>query len=277
MQQPAIATYRFRLGRTAYIRNAVRCWLLLGTLLISALAAIALSIPLWNSYAHTLTPYLKWQDEIVILLGCIIFIASIGCVLVARLLFALHAGHHKSMVTLEEGRFLTVRDLAAENIASIISALRTAVWCFGTVLVALFPAVLPGWTLHMADPVLAVLTTGLALLLCLGGLVLTVGAIGCIIMGCVGLISFCQKLGAPQRYELVNGTGMRIDRHLLTIICPGSSESVIDLKLLNPEDRSELLTLLRERWLGKSNAWNLSLGEEPESTADDPEYSKALV
>ncbi len=150
------------------------------------------------------------------------------------------------MLTLVRNRSLTVRDLSAENFVSVLWMMNSAFWCFVAVLVGLLPEVLIQWTLHLSNLLLAILTTALTVVLGIGGLALSLVAIGFIVLSLVGVVSFCRKLGAPQTYELGNRTVLHINRLVLTIMSPGKQESIIDLKLLDPADQTTLLSLLSE-------------------------------
>ena len=174
MIQPAIDAYRFCLGRSQYKRVRARGWLFFGGFLIVALCSLVLGGCLWRTYTHTFTPYLKWQDALVTLLWFISFVSFGGSVAVVRFLCALHAGYSKDMLMLAGDNTLTVRDLSHENLISIFWMVNSAFWCFVVVLVGLVPLILIEWTLHIPAPVLAVLATGLAIILSLAGLTISI-------------------------------------------------------------------------------------------------------
>src|SRR5712692_10398554 len=91
MIQSAANTYLFRLGRPSYRRISLLAWLLFAGYLLCAVVSAALGMRLYPTYAHTFTPYLKWQDALVALCWYITFISLGGCVLIGRFLFALRA------------------------------------------------------------------------------------------------------------------------------------------------------------------------------------------
>jgi hypothetical protein len=103
--------------------------------------------------------------------------------------------------------------------------------------------------MHLANPVTMVVTTGLAMLLSLAGIVVSIVALSFIVIGCVGCISFCRKLGSSHTYQLNGQATLRIDNFVLTISYPGSPESLVDLNLLAAEDQRQLLALLHKRWM----------------------------
>jgi MFS family permease len=262
MVQPVINAYRFCLGRSQYKRVRARGWLFFGGFLLVALGALVLGGLLWGTYTHTFTPYLKWQDALVALLWFIAFASLGGSITVVRFLCALHAGYRQGMLTLTDDNTLTVRDLSHENLISIFWMVNSAFWCFVVVLVGLVPLILIEWTLHLPTPALAVLATGLAIILSLAGLAVSIIAAGFIVIGCIGAVSFCRKVGSSHVYKLSSEITLRIDNFVLTIICPGKAESMIELDLLTPGDQCDLLSLLYKRWKGALGQWNPELGEE---------------
>jgi hypothetical protein len=265
MKQPVIDADRFRLGWRSYMRAGTLGLLMLSGLILSAIATLSGGIALWTHYDHNFTLYLKWQDALVALLWFITFLALGGCALVIRFLYALHAGYRHHMITLVGNSSLTVRDLSPHNLASIFWMLNSAFWCFVAALIGLLPAILIGWTSHLSSLFLAIVLTGLAALLSLVGLVVSIVAISFIIIGCVGAISFARKLGAAQSYKLTTQAVLRIDEFVLTIIYPGTSETMVDLNLLDKEDQRRLLSLLHTRWIDAQQIWNPALGEEIEA------------
>lgn len=244
--QLAQDTYRFDLGRAQYLRIRTMGALFFCTLIVFACVAIAVGILLWKSYPHDFTPYLKWQDALLSLSWFIAFIALGGSVLVVRFLHALRAGYTQGMVTLVENSAITVRDLSAENLKSIFWIMNSAFWCFVAVLIGLLPIMLIGWTLHLSNIVLAILTTSIAIVLSLAGFVVSIIAAAFIVVGCVGLVSFCRKLGSSHTYQLNKQAMIRIDNFTLTITSPGATESVVDLNLLASDDQYRLQKLVRK-------------------------------
>jgi len=262
MIQSSENTYHFHLERTVYLSIAVRGWLLCWTFLSSAALALLAGQMLWPTYPHTFTFYLKWQDALEALLWFIAFITVGGSVFIVRFLYALSAGYRKGMLTLAGNKALIVRDLSPENLGSIFWMMHSAFWCFVAVLVGLLPEMLLGWTMHLPNIMLVVLATGVVLVLSLAGLVISVVAASFIFVGCIGVISFCRKLGAPYTYKLSNHTIVRIDNFVLTIIYPNTPEALIDLNLLAADEQRKVLALLQRGWVGEQRAWNPELGKE---------------
>jgi hypothetical protein len=195
-----------------------------------------------------------------------------GGVAVIRFLCALHAGYSKDMFVLAEDNTLTVRDLSHENLISIFWMVNSTFWCFVVVLVGLVPLILIEWTLRLASPVLAVLATGLAIILSLAGLAISLIAAAFIVIGCIGAVSFCRKVGSSHVYKLSSELTLRIDSFVLTIICPGMAESMIELDLLTPDDQRDLLALLYKRWQDMLGVWNPELGEEITQALEQAEH-----
>ena len=265
---------RFRPGRSAYQRIIARSWLMLMGLLSLALITLVLGIVMWKTYNHHFTFYLKWQDALVSLLWFISFLGVGGSVMAGRFLYAVHTGRAEGMIVLIDNQHLVARDLSSLNLASIFWMLHSTFWCFVAFLLGLVPAILIGWTLHIANHGLMIFTTILAGLLSLGGFAVSVGATVCIVVGCVGAISFTRKLGAAQHYVLNNRTILRIDDFVLTISHPGTEEALVDLNLLDKADQQKLLSLLHERWVGGQGDWNPELGEEIEAALHDRELQR---
>jgi hypothetical protein len=232
---------------------------------------------LWKTYTHTFTPYLKWQDALAALLGFISFVSFGGSIAVVRFLCALRAGYSKDMLMLAGDNTLTVRDLSHENLISIFWMVNSAFWCFVVVLVGLLPLVLIEWTLHLPSPVLAVLATGLAIVLSLAGLAISIISAAFIVIGCIGAASFCRKMGSSHVYKLSSELTLRIDNFVLTIICPGTTESMIELDLLAPGDQRDVLSLLYKRWKDTLGVWNPELGEEITQALEKAEHSIIYV
>jgi hypothetical protein len=264
-------TYCFGLEQAQYKRIRTLGRLFLSGLLVCMAVSITLGIVLWRTYSHQFTPYLKWQDAFVSLSWFVSFVTLWGSLLVMRFLYALHEGYVKGMVTFEydrrgdnkkSGVAVTVRDLSAENMKSILWMMNSSFWCFVAVLIGLVPAIVVGWTMHMTHPVLAFILTGLAILLFLAGLAVSVVGAAFIVIGLVGSVSFGRKLGSSHTYYLNVQATIRIDNFVLAFIYPGEIESMVDLNLLSSEDRRLLLSLLHKRWLDTEQAWNPELGAE---------------
>ena len=257
--QLAQDTYRFDLGRAQYVRIRIIGLLFFCVLIVSACLGIAAGILLWGSYSHNFTPYLKWQDALLSLSWFIAFISLGGAVMVVRFLHALHAGYTQGMVTLVKNSAITVRDLSAENLKNIFWIMNSAFWCFVAVLVGLLPVMLIGWTLHLSNLTLAILTTSIAVLLSLAGLVVSIIAASFIIVGCIGLVSFCRKLGSSHTYQLDHQATIRMDNLTLAITYPSMAESVVDMNLFAADDRQQLVSLLRKRWIDTEQIWSSDL------------------
>ncbi len=277
MIHPAADTYLFRLGRAPYRRTLLWGWLLFSGFLVCALVSAVLGAWFFPGYSHAFTPYLKWQDMLVALLWYITFISLGGCVLVVRFLYALRAGYRKGMLALVGDTALTVRDLSHENLSSIFSVVHTALWCFVALLVGLIPEMLIGWTLYLPHPALIVLGTGVATALSLAGLAISLPAASFILIGCIGCVSYCRKMGSRQTYQLTSQATLVIDDFALTITYPDEPESMIDLNLLDADDQRHLLSLLQKRWLDAQRPWNPRLGEEIEAALEEAERSAVLV
>lgn len=276
MKQPASDTNIFHLGRASYNRTRLLGVLMAGILFLGAICSSLGCIWMWGTYSHDFTFYLKWQDALVGLLGFLTYTMLKGDVLIVRFLYALHQGYRRGMFLLGENS-LEARDLSPLNLSSIFWMMNSEFWCFVAVLVGLVPAILIGWTLSITHPLLMVIATGAAILLSLAGLVVSVVAFVFILIGCVGTVSFTKNLGAMQTYELSNRMVLRIDDFQLTIIYPGAQESLIELKLLDKEDRRVLLDLLRARWIDAQQVWNPRLGEEIEQALRESERSAVLA
>jgi hypothetical protein len=262
MIQSATDTYCFNLERSQYMRIRSYAWLCLVGLLVCGFIGVLAGILLWKTYTHTFTPYLKWQDALVSLSWFIPFVALGGSVLIIRFLHALYAGYTEGMVTFIGKDTILVRDLSAENLKSIFWLMNSAFWCFVTALVGLVPAILIGWTLKLANPFLLFSTTGIAIILSIAGVIISIAAASVVVIGFVGGISFGRKLGSSNTYQLNGQATIRIDNFVLTIIYPGNPESMVDLNLLTIDDQRQLLSLLHKRWVAAEQAWNPTLGEE---------------
>jgi len=255
-------THTFYQDRVAYMRTRRLGWLMGGAFFLAALLSFFLGLRVWGTYTHVFTFYLKWQDALVALLWFITFLTLGGGVLVLRFQYAVHVGYVKGVFSLIDTTHIAVRDISAANLASIFWILNASFWCFVTVLVGLVPFILIGWTLHLTSVPLAIVATGLAILLSLAGLVLSVTFSSFIVIGCFGAVSFWQKLGLVLIYELNTHTTVRCDDTILTVIYPDMPESMLDLNVLDKGDKHLLLALLRERWLASEHLWTLTFGDE---------------
>ncbi|MEO8955523.1 MAG: hypothetical protein ABI396_08800 [Ktedonobacteraceae bacterium] len=264
MIQSALHTYLFRLGRKAYIKTGLLGWLLFTAFLVCAVSAAFFGVKLLPTYNHDFTPFLKWQDALVALCCYVSLTSLVGSILIVRFLYALRAGYHKEMLMLSDS-VLTVRDLSHENLSSIFWLVGTALSCFLATLAGLLPEMLLGWTLQLASPLWVVLGSVTMIILSIIGLAIALPSFSFVLIGLVGSISFCQKMGSPHIYRLTDQAALSIDGFVLTIIYPDAPESMIDLNSLNPEDQRLLLCLLRERWLGEQRIWNPELGDEIET------------
>jgi hypothetical protein len=228
------------------------------------------------TYSHAFTLYLKWQDALLALCWYITFDTFVGCVLIARFLYALHVGHRREMIVLSENA-LTVRDLSHENLASIFWLVSTSLSCFVAALVGLIPEMLIGWTWHLSSPVVAVVATVAVILLGIASLAVTLPATSFVIIGFAGAVSFFRNLGSPHIYRLTNQAQLSIDNFVLTIMYPDAPESLIELKSLDADDQRHLLHFLRERWIDSQRSWNPQLGDEIEAALEKTERSAVLV
>jgi MFS family permease len=263
--------YQFNLARQAYTRTSILAWLMCGAFLLCALLGTAGGFLLWPTYAHGFTLYLKWQDALVACCWCVGLVSLGGCILMLRFLYALREGYRQGMLILDGKNMLSGRDLSPKNFASVFWLVATTFSCFVVMLVGLVPAVLIGWTTHLPNIVLLVFATFIAFLLSLGGLILSVPFGAFFVIGLVGGVSFCRKLGALQTYTLSSQTTLRIDGLVLAIIHPDKPESLFDLQMLTPEDQRQALTLLRQRWLEAERPWNPEFGDEIEAALKEAE------
>lgn len=279
MIQSTSNTRTFYQDRAAYTRTRRLGWLLCSAFFLGTLLSLALSLKLWGTYTHVFTFYLKWQDALLALLWFVAFLTLGGCILVLRFLHAVHIGYIKGVFSLVDTTQIMVRDLSAENLASIFWILNAAFWCFVTVLVGLVPIILIGWT-HRITPVpLAFVATTLAVLLSLAGIVLSAVFASFIVVGCFGAVSFWQKLGLVHTYKLNTQTVLRCDENVITVIYPDMPESMFDLNVLDKSEKLILLALLRERWLTSKHSWSLIIndGQESDEAAQDVVPDVALV
>lgn len=277
MIQTAANTYVFYPSSASYIRTRLLGWLLILASFTIAAVFAALAIRLWPTYSHTFTPYLKWQDALFASCWYIVLLLLGGSILVARFLYALHAGYYRGVFILEGDSTIIVRDLSPKNYSSIYWAVGAALSCFMAALVGLVPEILIGWTLHLPHPALVIMCTAGAIALSLAGLAITLVASSFIVIGWVGCVSFCRKMGAPQTYRLTKQTMLRIDGFVLSITHPDQQESMFDLNLLDVEDQHRLLYLLHKHWLDAGRPWNPCLGEEIEAALAETNHFTMLV
>ncbi len=277
MVQPGRDIYRFNLEHSQYTRVRRYAWLFLVGLLICALAGILAGMLVWKTYTHSFTPYLKWQDALVALSWFIPCIALGGGILIVRFLHALRVGYTQGMVIFAQNDTIIVRDLSAENLKSIFWLMNSTFWCFVTALIGLIPAILIGWTVKLSNPLLMISTTGIAILLSIAGVIISIAAATVVVIGCVGGISFGQRLGSSNSYQLNGQATIRIDNFVLTVIYPGNPESMLDLNLLSTADQRQLLALLHKRWVAGEQTWNPTLGEEIARALMGEEKSIVLI
>jgi hypothetical protein len=254
----------FRLKRTAYIRNSLLALLTAAAFLLTIAPLSAAALWLWSSYQHILTPYLKWQDALLALLLYGALIALAGAAMSLRYLYALHMGYRQQMVVIDENS-LTIRDLSHKNLGSIFWMNGTMLLCFLAALGGLIPLMLLGWTLSWSDRLLLVLGSGLAILLSLPGLALSLGMLAllaCILVSC---LSLSRSMGSARTYRLNSHTSLWVHDRMLSILSPGEPESLLELSLLSGADQQRLLSLLRKRWIDADRPWNPALGAEIEA------------
>jgi hypothetical protein len=270
-------TASFRLDRAHYVRIRLLAWVLICVSLVVAAVTALLGVLFWPTYTHTFTLYLKWQDALLAILWFDSFALVWGSVLVARFLFALHAGYHEGMFFVHEDRAITVRDLSPQNLKSIYQMIGTAFSCFLAALIGLIPEILIGWTIHLPHPALVFFGTTAAILLSLAGLAVTAVSVAFIVIGFTGSFSFSRKMGAPHTYELTSQAILRIDGLELTVIYPDKPESLFDLTLLDSEDQRRLLHLLRQRWLDADRPWSLLLDNEIKAALSEAQEAQHTV
>jgi hypothetical protein len=273
MVQELTKSHLFRLGHSTYKRTRFKGWLLFGGFLLCAVAAALLAARLFVSYAHTIVPYLKWQDAVFALLCFISILSLLGCVLVLRFLYALDSGYAASMVELlDDG--LVVRDLSHENLSSVFWLVGTVLSCFVAVEAGLLPEMLIGWTIHMPALLLAIIGTFIMVLLSVAGLIVVLPSAAFVLIGLIGSVSFFRNLGLPRLYRFGGQAAFSLDGFVLTIIYPDIPETMLDLRMFCASDQRKLLFLLRERWSDIQNAqqeWNPHLGQEIEETLKMPD------
>src|SRR5215469_137731 len=176
----------FYLSYTSFRRTRLLAWLLVMVSFALAFVCIVLSVRLWPTYTHFFTPYLKWQDALLATLCYISLILLGASVMVVRFYYAVRAGLNQGMFIQKSNSSLVVRDLSSKNLGSIYWAVGTTLSCFIAALVGLVPEILLGWTIHLPHPTLVVLSTGMAILLSLAGLVVTAVATAFIFIGVMG-------------------------------------------------------------------------------------------
>ncbi len=277
MIQSAITTHTFYQSRAAYVRTRRLGWLMCGVFLLGAIVSFASGVKVWGTYTHVFTFYLKWQDALVALLWCFTFMTLCGSVLILRFQYAVRVGSIKGVFSLIDSTSVAVRDISAENLASIFWILNASFWCFVVVLVGLVPIILIGWTLHITSLLLAIVATSVAILLSLAGLVLSIALSIFIIVGGFGAVSLWQKLGLVHTYKLDTHTTIRCDGNILTVIYPDMPESMLDLNALDEGDKQLLLALLYERWLSSECLWTLAFDPAIEKDVQRIESKQTAV
>lgn len=262
MIAPTTRTHTFYPMGTSYAHTRLLGYLMCAALLLCSIAALWLSIHLWGTYTHTFKLYLKWQDALVYSLWFISFLGLGGAILVSRFLVAAHDGFRKGTFSFIDDMQIAVRDTSFGNLGSIFWVLNSAFWCFIAVLVGLVPIILIGWTVHLSPLLLSIVATGLAIVLSLAGLVVSVIGASFIFIGIVGLFSFSNKLGATNIYMLDNKLTLRLDGSVLTAIYPDMPETMLDLNSFEERDSRILLSLLYERWEQDGRSWMLEWDKE---------------
>ena len=230
-------------------------------LLLCSALALLLGIHMWGTYTHVFKPYLKWQDALTYSLWFFSFLCLGGTALVARFLVAAAQGYRNGTYSIHEEK-LVVCDTSHGNLGSIFWVLNAAFWCFIAVLVGLVPVILIGWTIHLSPLLLAIVATGLALLLSLAGLVVSAIGGSFICIGIVGLVPFSKKMGAPHVYKMDGKLTVRVDGHVLTAIYPDTPETMLDLNSFEPHEQHLLLTRLYEQWQRSNQLWMLEWDEQ---------------
>ena len=252
----------FHMEDQAYKRVSRLTLLMLGAFGICMLAGLLAALLLWPTYPHAFTFYLKWQDALVGACGGLALLALGGCILALRFLYALLRGRKEGMLSLENGNLLSGRDLSPKNFVSIFWAVATTYACFLALLVVLLPGVIVGWTLHLPNPALVFFATLLALIISLSGFVLAIPCIIFFVVGLIGGVSFCRRLGARQTYALNSQTTLRVDGFALAVVHPDQPESLFDLQMLSQADQHLVLTRLRQRWSETEGPANPAFGDE---------------
>lgn len=269
--------YVFYLSYTSYKHTRLLVRILVLASFTIALACAVIAVKLWLSYTHVFTPYLKWQDALFATLCFISFILIGASAMVMRFYYAVRAGYYEGIFIQKSTSTLVVRDLSSKNLAGIYWAIGTTFSCFIAALVGLIPEILIGWTIHMPNPLLVVICTGVAILLSLAGFVVTLVATSFIFIGLMGCFSFCRKVGAAQIYHLDRQTSLRLDDLVLSITHPHQQEAVFDLNLLDLKDQHYLRTLLYKCCLETGCSWNPGLDDEIEAVQERVDHFTMLV
>ncbi len=267
----------FYLSYASYKRTRLLIWMLVLASLTIAIAFAILSVRLWFSYTHIVTPYLKWQDALLATLCYVSFILIGASAMVVRFYYAVRAGFYEGMFIQKDSSTLVVRDLSSKNLAGIYWAIGTTLSCFMAALVGLIPEILIGWTIHMPIPLLVVICTVGAILLSLAGFVVTLVATSFICIGLMGCFSFCRKVGASHTYQLDRQSTLRLDDLVLSITHPHQQEAVFDLNLLEVKDQHHLCTLLYECYLVNECSWNPGICDEREAVQGGIDHFTMLV
>ena len=264
-------TYTFYQDHMAYGRTRRLGWLMCSVFLLGSIVSFVAGVRVWGTYTHVFTFYLKWQDALVALLWCFALMTFCGCGLILRFQHAVRVGSIKGVFSLIDSTSIAVRDISAENLASIFWILNASFWCFVVFLVGLVPVILIGWTLHLTPLLLSIVATSIALLLSVAGIVLSIALTIFIIAGGFGAVSLWQKLGLVHVYKLDAHTTIRCDGHILTVIYPDMPESMLDLNAFTHDDKHLLLALLHERWLASERLWTLSFDTAIEKAMENIE------
>lgn len=251
-------THTFYQSRAAYVHTRRLGWLMCGVFLLGAIVAFVSGVKVWGTYTHVFTFYLKWQDALVALLWFFSLMTLCGSILILRFQHAVRVGYIKGVFSLVDSTSIAVRDISAENLASIFWILNASFWCFVVMLIGLVPVILIGWTLHTTPLLFSIVATGVAILLSIAGIVLSITLSIFIIVGGFGAVSLWQKLGLVYIYKLDAHTTLRCDGNILTVIYPDMPESMLDLNALSEGDKQLLLTLLHEHWLASDCLWTLA-------------------
>ena len=254
-------THTFYPRPSSYAQTRLLGWLMCAALLLCATITLVLSIHIWGTYTHSFKPYLKWQDALEYSLWFISFLGIGGAILVVRFLVAAHDGFRKGTFSFIDDTQVAVRDTSFGNLGSIFWVLNAAFWCFIAALVGLVPIILIEWTIRLSPFLLSLFATGLAIVLSLAGVVVSIVSISFIVIGVVGIFSFSNKLGATHTYTMDNKLTIRLDGSILTAIYPDMPEVMLDLNSFEPRDQRFLLSLLHEQWDSVDQCWNLEWDE----------------
>ena len=250
-------THTFYPKPSSYAQTRLLGLLMCAALLLCSAITLVLSIHIWGTYTHSFKPYLKWQDALEYSFWFISFLGVGGTILVTRFLFAAHDGFRKGTFSFIDDTQVAVRDTSFGNLGSIFWVLNAAFWCFIAILVGLVPIILIEWTIRLSPFLLSVVATGLAIVLSLAGLAVSIVAASFIFIGIVGIFSFSGKLGATHVYTMDNKLTIRLDGPILTAIYPDMPEVMLDLNSFEQRDQRFLLSLLYEQWNRADHCWNL--------------------